>query len=150
MIIRKKICPCPAPSTRAASMTSLGISEMKLCSRNTASGSAKIACAIHTVAKLWSTSRRSKPGKIVTSLIVRPRENRLSSGTSAICSGKIWSAKIATKSTNLPRKSIHAIAYAMSAATQSGTIVAGMVIASELRKDSHSVSAVPPAVSAAE
>jgi hypothetical protein len=28
--IRKKICPCPAPSTLAASITSLGISRMKL------------------------------------------------------------------------------------------------------------------------
>ena len=89
-------------------MTSLGISEMKLWRRKTASGSAKIVCAIHTVAKLWSTSRSSSPGKIVTPLIVRPRENRLSSGTSAIWIGTICSAKTAMNSRFLPLKSIHA------------------------------------------
>ena len=36
--MRKKICPCVAPSTFAASMTSAGISAMKLCSRKIASG----------------------------------------------------------------------------------------------------------------
>ena len=40
--IRKKIGTCPAPSTRAASISSPGISRMKLCSRKIASGSAKI------------------------------------------------------------------------------------------------------------
>ena len=37
-----------APSTRAASNRSRGSWAMKLCSRNTASGSANIVCAIHT------------------------------------------------------------------------------------------------------
>ena len=32
-MIRLKICTCPAPSTRAASISSPGISDMKLCSR---------------------------------------------------------------------------------------------------------------------
>ena len=46
--ILKKIWPWPAPSTLAASMSSRGISETKLCSRKIASGSAKIVCAIQT------------------------------------------------------------------------------------------------------
>ena len=46
--MRKKICPWLAPSTRAASITSPGISEMKLCSRKIASGRAKIVCAIQS------------------------------------------------------------------------------------------------------
>ena len=49
-MILKNTCPCPAPSTRAASMSSCGISAMKLCSRKIASGNAKIVCAIHTCA----------------------------------------------------------------------------------------------------
>ena len=107
-IIRRKICPCPAPSTRAASMSSLGISAMKLCRRNTASGSAKITCAIHTVAKLCSRPRSSSGGNTVTSPIDRPREKRLSSGTSAICSGTICSANTAMNAMLRPGKSIHA------------------------------------------
>jgi hypothetical protein len=41
---RKKIATCPAPSIRAASSSVAGTSFMKLCSRNTASGRAKIEC----------------------------------------------------------------------------------------------------------
>ena len=149
-IIRKKICPCPAPSTRAASMTSLGISAMKLCSRNTASGRAKIVCAIHTVAKLCSMSRSAKPGNTVTSPIVRPRENRLNSGTRAICSGTICSANTAMKAKLRPLKSIQANAYARSDATASAKNTTGIVIASEFRNDWPSVSAVPPEFSASE
>ena len=42
--ILKKIVTCPAPSTRAASMSSPGSSRMKLWMRNVASGSAKMVC----------------------------------------------------------------------------------------------------------
>ena len=48
-MIWMKICTCPAPSTRADSISSPGISRMKLCSRKIASGSAKIVCESHTV-----------------------------------------------------------------------------------------------------
>ena len=47
--IRKKIVTCPAPSTRAASISSAGSSLMKLCMRKIASGSAKIVCDSHTL-----------------------------------------------------------------------------------------------------
>ena len=44
--ILKKIGTWPAPSTRAASKSSLGSSLMKLCSRKIARGRAKMVCAI--------------------------------------------------------------------------------------------------------
>ena len=75
---------------------------------NVASGRAKIAWAIQTRAKLYCTSLRPNPGKIGTSLMLSPSEKRLSSGTSAICSGTICSAKTNTNSALRPLKSIHA------------------------------------------
>ena len=130
-------------------MSSLGISAMKLCSRNTASGSAKMTCAIHTVAKLCSRPRSSSGGKIVTSPIDMPREKRLSSGTRAICSGTICRANTAMNAMFRPGKSIHANAYASIEATASAKNTTGIVMASELMNDSPRVSAVPPEVSAA-
>ncbi len=47
--ILKKIVTCPAPSTRAASISSPGSSLMKLWMRKVARGSAKIVCDSHTL-----------------------------------------------------------------------------------------------------
>ena len=116
---------------------------MKLCSRKIASGSAKIVCAIHTCPYEPPAFR---PSKSCTSPIDRPRENSDSSGTRAICSGTICSAKTAMKSTFLPLKSIQANAYAASAAIVSGKTVAGRVIAIELTNASPSVNEVEPGV----
>jgi hypothetical protein len=103
--ILKKICPCPAPSTRAASMTSPGISRMKLCSRKIASGSAKIECAIHT----WvNEPAPRKPSNNVSPPTSSPREKSESSGTRVIWIGTICRANTPTNSQSLPLKSIHA------------------------------------------
>ena len=83
-------------------------------------------------------------------MIVSPRENRLSNGTSAIWIGTICSANTAMNSRFLNLKSIQANAYASSDATTSENATTGIVIASEFRNDSASVSVVPPDVSAAE
>ncbi|CNL23542.1 Uncharacterised protein [Mycobacterium tuberculosis] len=77
-------------------------------------------------------------------MIVSPSENRLSSGTRAICSGTIWSANTKMKSMFRPLKSIHANAYAASDAITIGNTVAGIVIASELMKAVARVVEVPP------
>ena len=90
----RKIFGWLAPSTRAASIRSPGSCEMKLCSRNTASGRAKQVCANHTWANFCS-STRSQAGIRVTPPRVTPVEKNFSSGTSAICSGTICNAKIA-------------------------------------------------------
>jgi len=47
--MRTKIVMCEAPSTRAASITSLGSEPMKFFSRKMASGMPKMACAIQMV-----------------------------------------------------------------------------------------------------
>ena len=53
---RSRICTCPAPSMRAASTSSRGMSRMKLCSRKTASGIAKTVCESQTVQKVPARS----------------------------------------------------------------------------------------------
>ncbi|MNI86024.1 hypothetical protein D3C73_1430720 [compost metagenome] len=73
-----------------------------------------------------------------------PRENELSSGTSAIWIGTICRANTKMNSALRPLKSIHAKAYAAIDAIINGTSVAGMVIAMELMNDSRMVSWVVP------
>lgn len=80
--------------------------------------------------------------------MMRPSENRLSSGTSAICSGTICRANTKMNRALRPLKSIHANAYAAKAAITIGKTVAGIVIASELTNAAPSVVDVPPAVHA--
>ncbi|CPU64383.1 Uncharacterised protein [Mycobacteroides abscessus] len=115
----KKIFTCPAPSTRAASTSSRGMSFMKLCSRKIASGSAKIECDSHT--------GQNEPSMPQSTYWV-------SSGTSVTWMGTIWSAKTATNSRLRPLKFTHANAYAASDASVIGMITAGSVMTRELTK----------------
>ena len=59
--ICRKIREWLAPSMRAASMSSPGSSEMKLCSRKMPIGSEKQTWANHTVANCWAPTS-SAPG----------------------------------------------------------------------------------------
>ena len=120
MMMRKKICVWFAPSTRAASIISPGISLMKLCSKKMHSGRPKIVCAIHTAG--------NEP------LICRTSLKICSRGMSAICSGTICSAKINTKIAPDPRNLIHAKAYAAIVAMMIGNDAAGIAITSEFTK----------------
>ena len=63
-----------------------------------------------------------------------PPVNSCSSGISAICSGTICSAKMMKNSPSLPRNRTQASAYAAIAASASGMMVAGIVMASELTR----------------
>ena len=67
--------------------------------------------------------------------MLSPRENRLSSGTSAIWIGTTCSANTPMKRMLRPRNGIHAKAYAASDAITRGKIDAGIVMAIELRND---------------
>ncbi len=78
---------------RAASMSSFGISRMKLCSRKMASGSAKIECDSQIAQKL-----PARP----------PSTYSRSSGSRVTWIGTICSAKMATNSRLRPLKSIQA------------------------------------------
>lgn len=103
----------PAPSTRAASSSEAGISFMKLCSRNTASGSALALCD--------NQSDQYDPP--------RPRSwNIVTKGRRAIWSGTICSANTATNNALRNGKSIHAKAYAASDARRRGRSTAGMTM----------------------
>ncbi len=69
---------------------------------------------------------------MVTLPMWNPPEKRRSRGMSAICSGTTCSAKMMKKRTSLPLKRVRASAYAAMAASVTGMIVAGIVMASEL------------------
>ena len=118
---------------RAASMSSPGSSEMKLCSRKMPIGSEKHTWANHTVAKRCAPMS-SGAGMTTVSPMLTPSENRRSSGTSAICSGTICRAKMPMKIQFAPRKGIHAMAYAANAARASANSTVGTVITTEFRK----------------
>ena len=124
-----------APSTRAASMSSRGSSEMKLCSRNTPIGSEKHRWANHTSAtRCTPTSSSLTGGSTVTLPIETPWVNRRSSGTSAICSGTICSAKMPMNTHEAPLNGIQASAYAANAARARANSTVGTVIMREFMK----------------
>ena len=88
---------------------------MKLCSRKIASGRANIVCATHSGMYVPTKSDCSVPGLLRSGNTVigprlQPLLNIVSSGSSDICSGMTWSAKIVKKTNVEPLNGIHAIA----------------------------------------
>ena len=127
-----------APSTRAASIRSRGSCAMKLCSRNTASGSANIVCAIHT-GRYGHLMMESFPAMGTVGMCT-PKSSKCpvkscSSGSSAICSGTTCSAKMAKNTNVLPRNGTQASAYAAIDAIASGNSAPGIVITNEFTKN---------------
>ncbi len=92
-------------------------------------------CDIQILAKLSATLFRLSPGKTAQLPIVRPVENRLSSGEIATWIGTIWSENTRMNSTFLPLKLIQAKPYAARAAMTIGKTVAGITMTSEFRND---------------
>ena len=116
----RKIRTWPAPSTRAASISSLGH-------------------LLHEVVQQEDRQRQREdrvrdPHRPERAVQARTSTKSESSGISATCSGTICSAKIATNRKSRPRKSIQANAYAASDARVIGMSTAGIVMTKELTK----------------
>ena len=119
MTTLRKIRRFEAPSTLAASIRSRGSAMKKFRIRKIPSGRPNAVCA---------SQIPPKP------LAIPSSRKRVSSGTSAICTGTIISATTTRKIVSRNGKEIHEKPYAASAATVNGRSVAGIVMIRLLTK----------------